>query len=93
LSVSPSTIAPGGSATLAWTVANATTITIDNGIGTVTSPGQQTVSPAATTTYTLTATNANGSTNANAVLTVGGVVPPSPTCGTTGCLQGVGVVH
>ena len=47
--------------TLSWTTANATTVTIDQGIGAVAASGSTTVTPAATTTYTLTASNATAS--------------------------------
>jgi hypothetical protein len=59
---SPGTIATGSSSTLSWTVTGATSVTIDNGVGTVTGRTSATVSPAATTTYTLTATGAGGTT-------------------------------
>ena len=58
---SPSSITVGSSATLSWNVSNATSVTIDQGVGAVGSSGTTSVSPAATTTYTLTATNAAGS--------------------------------
>ncbi|MEW5994689.1 MAG: FlgD immunoglobulin-like domain containing protein, partial [Candidatus Zixiibacteriota bacterium] len=66
----PDTIGTGGSATLSWNVSNATTVSINQGIGTVDSIGQTTVYPSATTTYTLTATNADGSVIATAKVTV-----------------------
>ncbi len=56
-SASATTITPGQSATLSWGfVEGAQTAEIDNGIGGVATPGSTTVSPASTTTYTLTAT-------------------------------------
>ncbi len=66
---SPSHVAPGGSATLAWHVTGATSLSIDNGVGTVTGTSVV-VTPAATTTYTLTATNANGSVTSATTVTV-----------------------
>ena len=54
--VSPSSIQSGGSAQLSWNAQNATSVSIDQGIGVVGANGNRTVSPAATTTYTLTAT-------------------------------------
>ena len=78
-SASPASITQGQSSTLSWAVSNATSVTIDQGIGTVTASGSRIVSPAATTTYTLTATNASGSSTARTTLTVG-TTPP----GTTG---------
>ncbi len=66
----PATIDFGGSSSLQWVVQNATTVTINNSIGTVGLTGSHTISPAATTSYTITATNANGTVTANTTLTV-----------------------
>jgi hypothetical protein len=65
----PSTIARGASSTLAWSVTGATSISIDNGIGTVTG-ASVVVTPSATTTYTLTATNAGGPATSTATVTI-----------------------
>lgn len=73
---SPGTIAPGQSATLAWVVNGATALSLNQGIGEVTG-STRVVSPSATTTFVLTATNAVGSIEANAVVTVGVVAPPT----------------
>ncbi|UCH51418.1 MAG: hypothetical protein JSV54_01210, partial [Chloroflexota bacterium] len=72
-------ISAGSSSTLNWNVSNATSVTIDPGVGTFTSSGSTIVFPAATTTYILTATNSAGSTTATAQVIVSGV--PSPTIG------------
>lgn len=56
---SPATIAPGGTTTLAPVFYNGTG-SIDNGIGAVTSGAGISVSPAASTVYTLTVTNSAG---------------------------------
>lgn len=65
----PATIGAGQSATLSWNSANATSLSIDQGIGPVTAPsGSMTVSPAATTTYTITATNGTASATAQATV-------------------------
>ena len=70
-SPSPSTITVGDSSTLSWTVTDATSVTIDHGVGSVaSSTGTYSVSPAATTVYTLTATNATGSVTATTTVTV-----------------------
>ena len=66
---SPQTIASGASSTLSWSVSGATSLSI-GGIGAV-SGTSTAVSPAQTTTYTLTATNSGGSTTAQATVTVG----------------------
>ncbi len=68
---SPSSISPGGTSTLFWSVNAATTVSISPGIGTVTSSSSRTVTPSATTTYTLTATNASGSSASSVTVTVG----------------------
>jgi len=66
---SPS-ITVGESSTLSWSVTDATTVTIDQGVGTVALSGATTVSPITTTTYTLTATNTAGSVTATTTVTV-----------------------
>jgi len=66
----PTSITQGATSTLSWQVQNATTVTIDNGVGTVPLNGTRGVSPAATTVYTLTATNANGNASQQATVTV-----------------------
>ena len=72
--VTPSTIDPGSSAKLCWQVTGATSISITPGIGSNLNANDcATVSPSATTTYTLTATNATGQIQANATLNVGAV--------------------
>jgi OmpA family/PKD domain len=66
----PATVDFGQSSTLQWVVQNATTVTIDNSIGTVGLTGSHSISPAATTTYTITASNAVGTVTAKTTLTV-----------------------
>src|SRR5216684_1437076 len=58
--VEPASIQRGQAATLAWSVANATDINIDNGVGEVQANGNRQVSPNNTSTYTLTARGAGG---------------------------------
>jgi hypothetical protein len=65
----PTTIRPGDSAQLRWDVRNATVISIDNGVGTVTGTSTS-VTPSITTTYTLTAENPQGRMTATATVTV-----------------------
>jgi hypothetical protein len=73
----PATVTAGQtSSTLSWSVSNATSISIDNGLGPQ-SGTTAAVSPAATTTYTLTATNAAGSVTAQATVTVTAAQPPA----------------
>jgi hypothetical protein len=65
----PSTTVSGQASTLDWNVSGATSMSIDQGVGTVVGLSVI-VSPAATTTYTLTATNAVGSVSAATTVTV-----------------------
>ncbi len=77
LSAEPTSIQRGQSATLTWTVGGqATTISINQGIGTVQASGSQRVQPTDSTTYTITATGPGGTVNASAVVNV--TVPPPP---------------
>jgi hypothetical protein len=70
----PSTIDAGSSTKLCWQVTGATAISITPGVGTNLNANDcATVSPTATTTYTLTATNATGQIQANATVNVGSV--------------------
>ncbi|MBU4257544.1 DUF1566 domain-containing protein [Patescibacteria group bacterium] len=73
-SASPSTITIGESSTLSWSVTDATSVTIDNGIGSVALTGTTGVNPTTTTTYTLTATNSTGSVTATTTVTVSSAV-------------------
>ncbi len=67
----PTSISPGSSSTLGWTVTGATSIAITPGTFTSASlTGSTSVSPTATTNYTLTATNAAGSKTAKARVTI-----------------------
>lgn len=76
-SSAPMNISTGQNSTLFWVVENATQVTINQGLGSVSLGGSQDVSPAATTTYTLTATNPAGSVTA--MTTVNVTVIPAPT--------------
>lgn len=75
LTASPSTINPGSSANLLWTTQNATSGSIDNGVGAMVpiTSGSKSVSPTTSTTYTATVTGSGGT--ANCATTV--VVQPS----------------
>jgi hypothetical protein len=88
LSASPASINAGQSALLSWSSANATQVTIDNGVGVVPASGTASVSPSTTTTYTLTAGNTSGTVTKSAVVTVQATNPPPgnpppPTPGTS----------
>ena len=74
---SPPNIDAGQTATLSWTVAGATSVSISPGIGNVNpQTGSTQVSPQQTTTYTLNANGPGGSVNATAIVSVGGGAPP-----------------
>ena len=66
----PSTILPGQSATLSWQVSGAASVSINPGVGQM-AAAPVTVSPIATTTYTLSASNAAGNASATTTITVG----------------------
>jgi hypothetical protein len=74
----PTQIQSGQSSTLSWNVENATSVEINNGVGTVQATGTTSVSPTQTTAYTLTARNQAGEVTATATVTVGGE-PGGPT--------------
>jgi len=69
-SASPDDIASSQSSTLVWDTTNATSVTIDNGIGSKPVSGSTTVTPTLTTTYTLTASGPGGTTSSQATVTV-----------------------
>ena len=77
ISVDPSSIQTGQSATLTWQTSNATDVSID-GIGAVQPNGSQSVSPSDSTTYHLTAKGTGGTQEATARLTVTQPPPPPP---------------
>jgi peptidoglycan-associated lipoprotein len=77
ISVNPSSIQAGQSASLTWQTSNATDVSID-GIGAVQANGSQSVSPTDSTTYHLVAKGAGGNQEATARLTVTQPPPPPP---------------
>ena len=89
----PSNIQRGESSTLRWEVSgNATSVSINNGIGTVQSTGSRTVNPANSTTYTLSASGPGGSVTGVTTVTVSSPPPPPPppptSTGGIGTLEG-----
>ena len=70
LSADPTSIHKGDSSTLSWSSTNATQLTIAPEVGTVNAEGSTKVSPADSTTYTITASGPGGSANATARVTV-----------------------
>ena len=77
LTANPEAIDRGQSATLTWQTSNATDVSIE-GIGAVQPNGSQQVTPADSTTYTLTAKRAGGTQTATARVTVNAPPPPPP---------------
>ena len=67
----PSSIPGGGASNLSWEAKGFTMLIINQGIGIPASKFSQSVSPAETTTYTLTAINHYGTDNATVTVTVG----------------------
>lgn len=72
LNGTPSVINRGDAVTLTWQTRNATSISIDNGVGVVTptAAGSVIVNPTQTTTYVATVTGANNSVNCQTTVTV-----------------------
>lgn len=77
----PATVTAGQSTTLSWNVANASSTSLDNGIG-ATASTSITVNPLTTTTYTLSAVNGAGTSTATTTVTVLATSTP-PTATTT----------
>jgi hypothetical protein len=65
-------VTPGEVVTLSWSVSNASSVNIDNGVGTVAATGSISLTPIATTNFTLTAINSAGSTSQTITLYVSG---------------------
>ena len=76
LQASPGSIQKGESATLTWSSTNATDLKLDQGLGAVSPEGSTKVSPADSTTYTITAAGPGGSADASASVSV--TQPPPP---------------
>jgi RHS repeat-associated protein len=70
MGASPQTILAGVSSTLKWTSTNATTATIEPGIGNASPIGSMTISPQQTTTYVITVTGPGGSASASVTIKV-----------------------
>ena len=78
-SAEPTTVQRGQASTLRWEVSgNATSVSIDQTIGSVQNSGVRRVFPVDSTTYTLTATGPGGATTAQATVTVIAPVAPPP---------------
>jgi peptidoglycan-associated lipoprotein len=78
-SAEPTSIQRGQASTLRWQVSgDVTSVSIDNGIGTVQNTGNRRVTPTDSTTYTLTAAGAGGTSTASATVNVSAPPPPPP---------------
>lgn len=71
----PSTLTKGASTRLSWNVMGAYSVRIDPTVGIVKTTGSVNVTPASSTTYTLTATNSGGTVRASEEVHV---LPPTP---------------
>lgn len=75
----PRSIERGQSATLRWSIANATEMSLDQGLGAVAANATRQVFPSNTTTYTLTARSTGGTdTKTVTVEVISPVAPPPP---------------
>jgi len=72
LTADPTAIDRGGSTTLRWEALNAYSLTLEPGIGPISTRGARVVSPAATTTYTLTAMGSDGAVRRAVTVAVAG---------------------
>jgi len=78
-SAEPTSIQRGQSSTLRWQVSgDVTSVSIDQGIGTVPNTGNRRVTPNDSTTYTLTATGPGGTSTGAATVNVSTPPPPPP---------------
>jgi peptidoglycan-associated lipoprotein len=83
ITAEPSTITPGGSATLTWKTTDASNVSIV-GLGQVASAGTQTVTPTQTTSYHLVAQGDGGTADATATVSVTTAAPPPAPISETG---------
>ena len=74
-SASPDSVKEGECATLTWSSTDASTVSIDQGVGGVDPAGSQQVCPKITMQYTITAAGAGGSQTASTTISVRALVP------------------
>lgn len=74
----PRSIERGQSATLRWSISNATEMSLDQGLGTVAANGTRQVFPSNTTTYTLTGRGPGGTDTRSVTVEVSTPPPPPP---------------
>jgi sugar lactone lactonase YvrE len=67
----PQLLSKAGNVTFSWSTTNASSATIDNGIGTVPVNGSRTITVASTSRYTLTVTGEGGTATATVTVTIG----------------------
>ena len=83
-SATPAEMTEGESTTLMWNVTSATSIQIDQGVGSgLAAAGTTSVSPGSSTTYILTASNSAGSSTQSVTVTVTSAASTTPTTPTT----------
>ena len=70
LSANPASVEHGQCATLTWSSTNASTVSIDQGVGKVEASGSHEVCPLSSTQYTITAAGASGSKEASTTVGV-----------------------
>ena len=78
ISAEPSSIERGKSATLKWSSTNATSASINQGIGAVRTSGSREVFPTQTTSYSITVKGQGGEASDSATVTVRQPPPPPP---------------
>ena len=78
LTAEPATVEKGQSVTLSWNSQNASSVSVQPGVGGVEVTGSTTVTPQQSTTYVATATGPGGSSTASARVTVSVPPPPPP---------------
>lgn len=78
LQANPTSINKGDVTTLSWSSTNATQLTIAPEVGAVSPEGSTKVTPADSTTYTITASGPGGSVDATVRVTVAAPAPPPP---------------
>lgn len=74
----PSTIERGQASVLKWEVKGADSVSISQGLGTVSASGNRSVFPSSTTSYTLTATNSGGTATESVTVNVTAPAAPAP---------------
>ena len=80
LSAAMSSVEAGACTNLTWSTSNATSASIDQGVGSVDPSGSRQVCPSSSTTYTLTASGAGGTRTSSATVNVAAkAAPPKPT--------------